>query len=302
MQHQSLKDQLKTVVQQGVLKPVITQPNKPTTWAGKQIVKVARAGRATVVLNTTSDHDDPNFVDRINDVRVTIKGVHAVCSQYSKGKPLVLKARRAAETALNFISTFENGFVNRDIPMANLVKTTGTLCKYLRELRVALQEIDKEAEPRASIEEVTKEAIEHFKLAEDRFNQDISRNVGQSAILIDAPVIPVYDQNMGLRQKLQEAGLPVEELGGYPVLLKQRLLCLDTGKLEDRGMDKKEFIQQLLDKLNSGSGANWQMVSDDALANARHGRLLYWLMPSKNLEALVSATGGNLMRSWGTAF
>lgn len=305
MNGQTLRDQLKLAVASGELitkqvKPVLSKDD-PTIWVSKQIRRANMAGKSAAVIASLSSVENPELLERLSDVRHLAIKVQSACGVHSKNNRPVIAARRSAETVINYTNTLSSAIENMDLSNGDLERVSRELRGYLVELRSSLKALTEKAVEQKSIDTLTKESVLHFKQSARKLEREISLAQNQMAIVIDLPIVPIFN-GMVTPQMLQDVGLPAENLGGYPVLLRQRLIGLDTEKLVEEGRDKEVYLEKLLARINEITNNEWEFVMDTGMANDKYRLLFYWIMPKVQLSAMAGITSGSALREWGLAF
>lgn len=315
----SMKEQMQAVVASGALttrkvvktlkpktKPgaqqVTTKSVAPKEWWQQQVATVETAKVGANRLQVLKSLNSPELGERLTDLENLVTQIQSKCAEQSKeGGRNVVAARREAETAINYVRTVRAAAKTRDIEVAHLPEISKQMGQYLASLKESLQKIGEGKVENAKIEVIDRDAVAHYKQSELRFTRTAQENIKNPAFMVDLPIVPIFD-GIVTPEHLFQAGLPVEKMGGYPVLLRQRLIALKTEMLENAGLDKHVYMKKLIRRLEEHSPQEWTLVTDTGHPSAKHEVFLYWIMPSRVLNAMTKAASGNPLREWGLAF
>jgi hypothetical protein len=280
--------------------PVVEQaPKKP--WYERHIANVNNAGRSASVIKVLGSIVNPELAERLTDIETLVKKVHERCATESKGNRNVVEARRNAETVINYLATVRGALKTRDIEADHLPEVSTQMQGYLRELKASLAKLGVAAQPMPVVESISGDAITHFAQSEIKLGREAQSNRNKPAFMIELPVVPIFD-GIVTPEMLMQAGLPVEKMGGYPVLLRQRLIALRTEIVDKMDIDREVYLKRLIKRIEEHSAQNWTLVSDTGMANAKHAVFFYWIMPEKALNAMITTAKGSALREWGLAF
>lgn len=277
-----------------------TQSKKKPTKAEEVLSKINSAGKSASALSVLHSVRNVEVKERLADVRGLCNDVHAIIvEQSSKTKGLV-PTRRLAETAINYVTSVKSGLASHDITDSMLPEISKTLRTHLRALKTSVESTLAPPKVQPTFEQLDARSIEVFKLAEAVFKRDVGKNSTKPAFVSDIPVVPIFD-GVVLPSRLAAAGLPVGELGGYPVMLRQRVICINTAVADKLKYDRETYLTKLIERIEEHSSQKWNLVTTSGMANKKHELMMYWIMPQKALDSMTDAAGASL-RQWGLAF
>lgn len=330
--HTSIKDQLQAAVASGAINVRATAKATPATSSMPKWVVVARkdllaARNSAEALAHMKGIRDPEFAVRLNAILGTVQGIQARCVAESRSvvsaraatrkaesntdaeptsgdnkAPRLLAARRAAETAVNYVHSIAEGLTSRDIQPENFAEVSNTLRGYLKTVHVSLGELGQRKAVSSSHSMLENSSLNHYRHAQIKLERHANQNTDKPAFTVNLPVLAVFDGVVPV-QRLVDAGLPVESMGGYPVFLHQTLLCLRTKMLDAQNFNKEQYLAGLLRQINerSGSSDNFELVTENGIANAQHEVYMYWLLPARQLTDMLK-TANSALREWGLPF
>lgn len=279
---------------------VIDVEKKP--WHERYISTVATAKHSASVIENFKSIDSPELGERLRDIRSLVTKVHAkALSEKGNGDRGVTKVRQNSETVLNYLNTVESAIETRDLEAGQLAEVCRQMQDYLLDLKDSLSTLGHKAEPMAKVDSIDGDVVAHFKSKAMLLDRTAQENADKIAFMVNLPVVPIFDGTV-TPQTLLNAGLPVETMGGYAVILNQRLIALRTEKADKLKYDRETYLRRLISKIEELSAHNWTLVTETGMANAKHEVMFYWIMPGKMLDAMTNAAAGNALRQWGLAF
>lgn len=279
---------------------VVDASKKP--WYERYVSTVATAKHSASVIENFKSIDNPELGERLRDIRSLVNKVHAkALSEKGNGDRGVTKVRRDAETVINYLNTVESAITTRDLEAAQLSEVCRQMQDYLLDLKDSLNKLGHKAEPMAKVDVIDGDVVAHFKSKSMLLDRTAQENADKIAFMVNLPVVPIFDGTV-TPEMLLSAGLPVEKMGGYPVILNQRLIALRTEKADKLKYDRETYLRRLISRVEELSAHNWTLVTETGMANAKHEVMFYWIMPGKMLDAMTQAAAGNALRQWGLAF
>lgn len=270
-------------------------------WHQKQLSNVNNAGRSANAIKVLGSVVNPELNERLQDIETLVRKVHEACVSESRGNREVVAARRSAETVINYLGTVRGALKTADVEASHLPEVSTQMQGYLRELKADLTKLGQKSTPMPSIESISGDAITHFAQSSIKLGREAQNKRDKPAFMIELPVVPIFD-GMVTPEMLQQAGLPVERMDGYPVLLRQRLIALRTELADKMNIERDVYLKRLIARIEEHSPQNWTLVSDTGMSNAKHALFFFWIMPEKTLNAMTAASKGNALREWGLAF
>lgn len=279
---------------------VVDASKKP--WYERYVSTVATAKHSASVIENFKSIDNPELGERLRDIRSLVNKVHAkALSEKGNGDRGVTAVRRDAETVINYLNTVESAITTRDLEAAQLAEVCRQMQDYLLDLKDSLNKLGHKAEPMAKVDVIDGDVVAHFKSKSMLLDRTAQDNADKIAFMVNLPVVPIFDGTV-TPEMLLAAGLPVEKMGGYPVILNQRLIALRTEKADKLKYDRETYLRRLISRVEELSAHNWTLVTETGMANAKHEVMFYWIMPGKMLDAMTQAAAGNALRQWGLAF
>ena len=279
---------------------VVDASKKP--WYERYVSTVATAKHSASVIENFKSIDNPELGERLRDIRSLVNKVHAkALSEKGNGDRGVTAVRRDAETVINYLNTVESAITTRDLEAAQLAEVCRQMQDYLLDLKDSLNKLGHKAEPMAKVDVIDGDVVAHFKSKSMLLDRTAQENADKIAFMVNLPVVPIFDGTV-TPEMLLAAGLPVEKMGGYPVILNQRLIALRTEKADKLKYDRETYLRRLISRVEELSAHNWTLVTETGMANAKHEVMFYWIMPGKMLDAMTQAAAGNALRQWGLAF
>ena len=305
------KDELKNVAQElrrTKVKSVSVKSkvsnNKPRTkpWYQEQVSTVNTAGRSASAIKVLKSVLNPELSERLKDINTLITSIHEICTVEGKKDRKVIAARREAETVINYVKSVLGALDTRDIENNHLSEISDSLQAYLRKLKLELSNLEvKDDGEKVSVHTINGDAIEHFAQSSLKLDKEVQNRLTSTAFMIELPVMPIFE-GVVTPEKLMQAGLPVEKMAGYPVLLRQRLVALKPEVLEKKRINVTTYLETIVKRIEANSPQNWTVVTEQSAASKKHDIIFYWLMPAKMLTAMTSAAKGSALREWGLAF
>jgi hypothetical protein len=332
-----MREQLKAAVASGAIAvKKSTVPKTGSALATQTLPKWAVMARKTL-LSSRADAEalahmkgnrDPEFAVRLNALLGAVQRIQERCVQEGRGVSLeaaakretakregiepvpnsgksskLLTARRAAETAINYINTIDEGLSSRDIQPEHFSEISASLRGHLHALHAALGDLgSKPKSNTAARDMLDADSMNHYRHASIKLDRQAKAKPEKPAFTVNLPVLAIFDGVVPV-QKLLDSGLPVENMGGYPVFLHQTILCVRTNLLASMNMDKEVYIESVLRQVNSRSGSSdkFELVTEVGMANPKHEVYMYWLMPARQLSETNKAAN-NPLREWGLPF
>jgi hypothetical protein len=320
MSGKSIKEQLNEAIASGALtvkKTVATKSNKDKDktktkskaalprWAviaRKQLMEVRSSADALAKMTGV---DDPEFALRLSALWGAADSIRERCVLASKGnkrRELTI-CRRNAETILNYVKTVQDGLETRDIEPSHFKEISNQMRGHLRELHNSLGNLGYKVAPQAKARGMLDDdSLNHYRHASIKLERQAQKNIEAPAFTVNLPVLAIFEGAVPVK-RLEEAGLPVENMNGYPVFLHQTILCVRTHVLDQLRFDRKRYIETVIRRINERSGANDKFVlaTDVGMAHAKHKVYMYWLIPSKVQNEMLKTTNSPL-REWGLPF
>lgn len=279
---------------------VVDADKKP--WQERYVSTVATAKHSASVIENFTSIDSPELGERLRDIRALVTKVHGkALAEKGGGDRGVTAVRRNAESVINYLNTVESAISTRDLEAAQLPEVGRQMQDYLLDLKDSLNTLGHKAEPMGKVDVIDGDAVAHFKSKAMLLDRTAQDNIDKIAFMVNLPVVPIFDGTV-TPEMLLNAGLPVEKMGGYPVILNQRLIALRTEKADKLKYDRETYLRRLISKIEELSAHNWTLVTETGMANAKHEVMFYWIMPAKMLNAMTVAASGNALRNWGLAF
>lgn len=286
--------------------PKVTTPAAPkpaAPWHRRESLRVVRVQSSASAIAVVPSARSPEIGERLNYIERQAVSTHEACTaQAAKARsPELLEARRGAEKVLNYCRTVREGLVSRDLLHEHLPEVSSQLHLYLEELSTALNSCGA-VRPERIHDVMDGDSLKHYRQCEIKLQRMAQEHVDKPAFMMDMPVLAIFT-GVVTPERLLEAGLPVEKLGGYPVLLNQRVIALRTEYMEQKKLDKEKYLKNVLAKLDAGSDVPhvWTLVTDVGTPNKKYRVMLYWVMPQAALSSLNKAAGSPL-RNWDLAF
>lgn len=284
-----------------VVKATVVDANKKP-WHERYVSTVATAKHSASVIENFKTIDNPELAERLQDIRALVTKVHGkAVEEKGGGDRGVTAVRRSAESVLNYVNTVESAISTRDLESGQLAEVSRQMQDYLLDLKDNLSALGHKAEPMGKVDPINGDVVAHFKSKSMLLDRTAQDNIDKVAFMVNLPVVPIFD-GIVTPEMLLNAGLPVEKLGGYPVILNQRLIALRTEKADKLKVDRETYLRRLISKVEELSKHDWTLVTETGMANAKHEVMFYWIMPGKMLTAMTQAAAGNPLRNWGLAF
>lgn len=275
-------------------------PVRSATKAEIVLSSINSAGKSASAIGVLKSVRSVELKERLTDVASLCRKVHVLVSEQAAVTKGLVPTRRLVETAMNYVKSVESGIASNDVTTDMLPEISQTMRGHLRTLRSSVETTLAPPKPQPTFEQLDAKAVERFKLAEAGFNREVGKNRDKAAFIVDIPVIPIFD-GVVVPERLAAVGLPVSGLGGYPVMLRQRIICINTDIADKLKHDKATYLTRLIERIEEHSSHKWELVTPSGMANKKHELMMYWIMPQKALNSMTDAAGSSL-REWGLAF
>lgn len=276
--------------------PVKRKPTKVEVLTSR----INSAGKSASAIGVLGSVKNVELAERLADVAELCDKVHTELAFQSAGNKKLVGTRRLAETAINYVNSITSGMHSHEITSKMLPEISKTMRLHLRTLLNSVEESMMPVKPQPTFDQLDERAVAKFKLAETEFNREVGKNSLKAAFVADIPVVPIFD-GVVTPERLSAAGLPVSGLGGYPVLLRQRVICVNTVLADKLKYDREEYLSRLIARIEEHSNQGWALVTTTGMANKKHELMMYWIMPHKAISSMTDAAGASL-REWGLAF
>ncbi len=319
MKSVSLRDQLAGAITSGALvkdaaprrvrdvaSPSAIVKNVPaaTHWCARARKLLLGTRSSISIIGKLSSPHSVELLERLDLVANVAERIRLKCATESArcNSRSLVAARRAAETVLNFTKTIAEGASSRDIEASHLAGLSTQLGGFVTALETAVNNVERPPAAKTIEDMMGKDTIQHMAQSEIKLSRAVQQERKHAAFVVHLPVVAVFD-GIVTAEALQRVNLPVSKMGGYPILLDQRVLCVRTHMLDSQ-RDQAEYLRRLLNRLNDQGDTNhkWTMVLDSGVANIKYEIMMYWIMPAKDLDLMLSVAKSVGLREWGLAF
>lgn len=308
-----------------------TADKRNESGAGSQINTATRT-RLDLVSATYGMLPTGERVDEAADVLIQIAGSLATISEFAKNNDKVSKkGLKNLEDRTKLLdkatANFRRAAVNHLITLGNDVRPS-----IASQLKRRLEGVDKpegvKAELVRSPDQHLRERITEIKSTK----ADLPKNMKGPYTLLRAPVVAIFDShdsnkrdrpigsgtvshNFTKSALLEQYGIKYVMVEDYLILQDQMLLAVDRKSVEQavkamnsrrrKGAKADEFVDYahgVIDILNERGSQKYDLVTKEYNANPRNANmLLFWVMPSRVLDALISR-GWNKLSTWNLPF
>lgn len=127
----------------------------------------------------------------------------------------------------------------------------------------------------------------------------------KKTVLFRMPVVVLLNFPVG-SERLEDVGLSITMVGGYPVFFDQAVIGLNVAKIEEEDYDRDDFLDSTIRALSKRLGTKMVVVADPIVHHSAPGLSFYWVMPDKELGRLqkIIRTKNNQLsiKEWGFPF
>ena len=244
-----------------------------------------------------------------------------------KRSPEVLEVRASIDFVYNHASSLRDALLARDASSEDILKFRKTsliklqsAVNQLNEIPLAKTKVDEESADWVKTLATVKHSVPvessaaDLDKAMDEAKGIISRNKSfkrrlpsttdstKKFVLVEMPIIPLFSTVI-TADEMHKAGFDAESIGFYHVLADQRVLGLNTALIKKEGIDDEHLIELVLESLRHRTNKKWSLASDHASGHKTSGYTYYWIMPDRELNALLGAGKGKAyVTEWGFAF
>jgi hypothetical protein len=127
----------------------------------------------------------------------------------------------------------------------------------------------------------------------------------KKTVLFKMPVVVLLNFPVG-SDRLEDVGMSLTMVGGYPVFFDQTIIGLNVAKIEQDDYEKEAFLESTLKALSKRLGTKMTVVADPIAHHSASGLSFYWVMPDRELGRLqkIIQTKNNQLsiKEWGFPF
>lgn len=290
--------------------PIIPVVELSVKWVAKALEMIASVKQFGNRISVLSSVRDTKLTDSLNNIQAVVAKISGkiVVEQKRNRKRELTTARRACETLDNYINTVEEAADVNDIGVEHLKEVSFKIKGYLVEISKTLTAVQNSNKPVAKVDKnmqfLDESNVGRYRIFQRQLDSALADATAnkKAVIVVDLPIIPIIEGGVFV-QDLLSAGIAAEPIGGYSVLLKQRIIGISPKMLETGGYSKERYIKLVIDQLNARSKQEYALVMEQPFADKKTQMYYYWVMPTAQINVMLTAGGKQAsINNWGFAF
>lgn len=167
-----------------------------------------------------------------------------------------------------------------------------------------------------AVAEVKQEKDEHYSASDMMTDSDEIRNLGtwkthlpemtkvanKKSFIMTIPVVAILKSPVK-SQAFDSAGFDYRIINGHPMFLNQTVLGVNSALVKDSDTTIEAYRNSIIKSLSRKMGRRMLFVSEKGIISKElKGFMLFWLMPSHDIDLLSKACKGHVPSEWGLPF